>query len=72
MSLEVDGMQTNCEPMITRMAEFATGTSPVQKWLSEKLPKLPWEKKGGVPDGSFKGEGGSLTPRLDMIKKAFK
>lgn len=31
MSLEVDGMQTNCEPMITRMAEFASGTWPVQK-----------------------------------------
>lgn len=70
MSREVDGMKSHWETASTLMSEFATQTAQVQKWLIDKLLLGSLSKKG-LAVQSFRGEDGSLTPRLDAFKKLF-
>ena len=69
LSKEIDGMKTKWEPVETLMIEIATGCTPVHKWIDKLTSSLP--KNGSMASRNFRGEDGSMTPRLDAVKKAF-
>ena len=69
LSKEIDGMKTKWEPVETLMIEIAAGCTPVHKWIDKLTSSLP--KNGSMASRNFRGEDGSMTPRLDAVKKAF-
>ena len=62
-------MKTKWEPVVTLMIEIAAGSTPVHKWIDNLTSRLP--KNGSFASRNFRGEDGSMTPRLDATKKAF-
>lgn len=70
LSDEVAGMNSKSEAALTLAFEFATYSTPVHKWIADKLP-FGLSAKATRSVQNFRGADGSLTPRLDATKKYF-